>query len=153
MRAPLAGIVVAAAIGICTHTHDAAAQPTAVACSFYEVEATSGKTPSVDSGIDALLAKRLQKGAFKQWNTFKLLSKLPKSLEKKKTEKLPLKQGGGQATLVEIVDKSQIRMTFAIDDGKGKTLASSTQTVDAGDWLIVVVEQPDKGHILAGTCK
>ena len=150
MRALLAGIAALAVIGL--GAQRAGAQP-AVSCSFFEVEGSSGKAVSVDGGIDAVLAKRLQQGQFKQWNTFKLLSKLPKSLEKKKTEKLPLKQGSGQATLVEIVDKSQVRMTFAIDDGKGKTLASSTQTVDAGDWLIVVVDTPGKGHILAGTCK
>jgi hypothetical protein len=153
MRASLTGIAALALIGLGgLGAQRAAAQP-AVSCSFYEVEASSGKAPTVDAGIDGVLAKRFGKGAFKQWNTFKLLSKLPKSLQKKKTEKLPLKQGSGQATLVEIVDKSQVRMTFAIDDGKGKTLASSTQTVEAGDWLIVVVEAPDRGHILAGTCK
>lgn len=142
----------ALALGAGVHVGAAHAQP-AVNCDFFEVEATAGKTPAVDPGIDGVLAKRFAKGSFKVWNTFKMLSKASRPLQKKKTEKLPLKQGSSQATLVEIVDKSQIRMTLTIDDPSGKTLASSTQTVEAGDWVMVVVEEKDHGHILAGTCK
>jgi hypothetical protein len=140
----------------------AAAQPTPpapaatpqVTCEFYEISASMEKTSAVDSSLPQPLQKKVSKGAFKQWNTYKMQSHVSKTLVKKKAEKFPLKDGGASAELVELVDKTKVRLTMSVEDGKGKTLVEQKSVIDAGDWLIVVVVAAnDTGHLLAGTCK
>ena len=133
----------------------APAAPLAVTCDFIEIGATKGKAPSIDPKL-APIEKRLKKAPFStQWNEFKQLSQASRKLEKKKTEAIALKQGSATATLVEIVDKSKVRLTVTIDNAKGKQAVNQTSLLDAGDWVIhtVVLPPNDDGHLVAVTCK
>jgi len=133
----------------------APAAPLAVTCDFIEIGATKGKTPSIDPKLGPV-EKKLKKAPFStQWNEFKQLSHATKKLEKKKTEAIALKQGGATATLVEIVDKSKVRITVTIDNAKGKQVVNQTTLLDAGDYVIhaEVLAPNDDGHLVAVTCK
>ena len=122
-------------------------------CDFLEFSGKTGDKPAIDGELQAL-EKKLKKLPFSTWNQFKLLARSHKSLAKKKTEPISLKTGSATATLVEIVDKSRVRLTVTMDDAKGKQVANNTATVDAGDYVIYVVPQPgNAGHLLSISCK
>lgn len=131
-----------------------AAAPVAVTCDFIEIGATKGKSPSIDPKLGPV-ERKLKKAPFStQWTEFKQLSQASKKLEKKKTESIALAQGSATATLVEIVDKSKARITFTIDNAKGKQAVNQTTLLDAGDYVIHTVVLPnDDGHLVAVTCK
>ena len=100
------------------------------------------------------MEKKLKKPPFSTWNQFKLLSHSRKSLAKKKPEPVSLKIGAATATLVEIVDKSKVRLTITMDDDKGKQVANNTTTVEGGDYMIYVHPLANNdGHLLSLTCK
>lgn len=133
----------------------APAAPLAVTCDFIEISATKGKAPSIDPKLGPV-EKKLKKAPFStQWSEFKQLSQATRKLEKKKTEQISLKQGGATATLVEIVDKSKVRITVTIDNAKGKQVVNQTTLLDAGDYVIhaEVLPPNDDGHLVAVTCK
>jgi hypothetical protein len=125
-----------------------------VTCDFIEIAATKGKAASIDPKL-APIEKKLKKGPIStQWNDFKQLTQVNKKLDKKKAEAIALKQGSATATLVEIVDKSKIRITVTIDNAKGKQVVNTTTLLDAADYVIHVELLPnDDGHLLAVTCK
>jgi hypothetical protein len=134
----------------------AQAPPAAVSitCDFIEISATKSKTTSIDPKLGPV-EKKLKKAPFStQWSEFKQLSETTRKLDKKKTETIPLKQGSATATLVEIVDKSKVRITVTIDNAKGKQAVNTTTLLDAGDYVIHAVVLPNEdGHLLAVTCK
>jgi len=122
-------------------------------CDFLEFSGKTGDKPAIDGELQAL-EKKLKKPPFSTWNQFKLLGRSHKALAKKKTEPISLKTGSATATLVEIVDKSRVRLTVTMDDAKGKQVANNTATVDAGDYVIYVVPLPgNAGHLLSISCK
>lgn len=122
-------------------------------CEFFEISAKAGDKPSIDGELKRV-EKKLKKPPFSTWNQFKLLSHAQKSLAKKKAEAIGLKIGSATATLVEIVDKSKVRLTISIDDEKGKqVVANNTTTVDAGDFMIYVHPLANnEGHLFSWTC-
>ena len=127
----------------------------AVTCDFIEIGATKGKSPSIDPKL-APVERRLKKAPFStQWSEFKQLSQTSKKLVKKKTETIGLAQGSATATLIEIVDKSKVRITITIDSAKGKQSVNQTTLLDAGDYVIHTMLLPpnDDGHLVAVTCK
>ncbi len=126
-----------------------------VSCDFYEISATKGTAVAIDSTLTGKLAKKLKKPLFaKQWQVYKLLSSTTKSLGSKKAETIALKSGSSTATLVEVVDKSKVRMTLTMADAHGKQILNVTSVVEAGDYLIGTVVLPsEEGHLLAVTCK
>jgi len=131
--------------------NDARGEVTA-SCEFFEISAKTGDKPAIDGELKRV-EKKLKKPPFSTWNQFKLLSRSKKSLAKKKAEPIGLKIGSATATLVEIVDKSKVRLTIAIDDDKGKQVATNTTTVDAGDFMIYVHPLANnEGHLLSWTC-
>jgi hypothetical protein len=149
----LAGLVLAAAalVALVAAPRLARADVTAD-CDFLEISARSGDKPAIDGELKPL-EKKLKKPPFATWNQFKLLSHSQKTLPKKKVEPISLKVGSATATLVEIVDKSKVRLTVTMDDAKGKQL-SNTTTVEAGDYVIYVnTPAPNEGHLLSVTCK
>jgi len=124
-----------------------------VDCEFLEISAKAGDKPAIDAELKPL-EKKLKKPPLSTWSHFKLLSRSQKVLAKKKPEAIGLKVGSATATLVEIVDKSKVRLTITIDDAKGKHVVDNTTTAEAGDWVIVVHELPgNEGHLLSVTCK
>jgi hypothetical protein len=132
---------------------DAAHGDVAVDCEILEMTGKAGDKPMIDPELQPV-EKKLKKPPFSTWNQFKLLSKSQKSLAKKKVESIPLKLGSATATLVEIVDKSKVRLTVTMDDDKGKPVASNTTTVEAGDYVIFVRALPNnEGQLLSLTCK
>jgi hypothetical protein len=122
-------------------------------CEFLEISAKAGDKPAIDAELSPV-EKKLKKPPFSTWNQFKLLSRSHKSLAKKKVEPVSLKIGAATATLVEIVDKSKVRLTITMDDDKGKQVANNTTTVEAGDYMIYVHGLANNdGHLLSLTCK
>lgn len=122
-------------------------------CEFLEISAKAGDKPAIDPELKPV-EKKLKKPPFSTWNQFKFLSHSQKSLAKKKVEAVNLKIGAATATLVEIVDKSKVRLTVTMDDDKGKQVANNTTTVEAGDYMIYVHPLPNNnGHLLSLTCK
>src|SRR5215467_9365618 len=122
-------IAVAAVPALAAPAKDARADVTA-SCEFLEISAKTGDKPAIDAELTRV-EKKLKKPPFSTWNQFKLLSHSQKSLAKKKTEPIGLKIGSATATLVEIVDKSKVRLTISMDDEKGKQVANNTTTVEA----------------------
>jgi hypothetical protein len=122
-------------------------------CDFLEISARSGDKPAIDGELRPL-ERKLKKPPFSTWNQFKLLAHAQKALAKKKQEAIPLKTGSATATLVEIVDKSKVRLTVTMNDARGKEVASNTTTIEAGDYVIYVHPLPgNEGHLLSVSCK
>lgn len=122
-------------------------------CEFLEMSARTGDKPSIDPALQPV-EKKLKKPPFSTWNQFKLLSRSQKALAKKKVEPINLKIGSATASLVEIVDKSKVRISVTMDDDKGKQVANNTTTVEAGDHVIFVHPLANnEGHLLSLTCK
>jgi len=127
--------------------------PPTVSCEFLEITASSAKTPSVDAELEKL-KKKFTKPPFSSWNEFKLLSKTEKPLTAKKMEAIQLKLGKAEATLLSIVNGSQVRLSISIDDASGKNFVNNTSTFAAGDYLVYGHSLPNNdGHLLALTCK
>lgn len=130
-------------------------QPTApaVTCEVFEVWATHGKG-EVDAAINKQLAKRL--GASLKQNDFKQLSTKSASLTPKTAQSIKLSKGNASITLVETVNKSQLRLDVNFNAAKGNS--KQVVTVAAGDYVIVSVNQSGdaktEAHVLAvGSCK
>lgn len=122
-------------------------------CEFLEMSAKTGDKPAIDAELKPV-EKKLKKPPFSTWNQFKLLSRSQRPLAKKKIEAIALKVGSATVTLVEIVDKSRVRLTVTMDDDKGKQVANNTTTVEAGDYMIYVHPLANNdGHLLSLTCK
>jgi Skp family chaperone for outer membrane proteins len=122
-------------------------------CEFLEISAKQGSAPAIDAELKPV-EKKLKKPPFSTWNQFKLLAHAQKSLAKKKPESIGLRIGSATATLIEIVDKSKVRLTVTMEDEKGKQVANNTTTVEAGDHVIFVHELPNnEGHLLSLTCR
>lgn len=144
---------------VLTASATASAQPKAppppptVSCEFLEVSASSGDAPSVDADLEKL-KKKFKKPPFSSWNQFKLLMRAEKTLTAKKAEAIQLKLGKAEATLLSIVNGSQVRLTISIDDAAGKNFVNNTSTFAAGDYLVFGHSLPNNdGHLLALTCK
>jgi hypothetical protein len=124
-----------------------------VTCEVAEVWATHGKG-SADPAINKTLAKRL--GASLKQNDFKQASSKQVSLTAKKAESIKLAKGSATITLIETVNKSQVRLTVDFNAAKGNS--KQTTLVSAGDYVIVSVNQSNaptaEAHVLAvGACK
>ncbi len=133
----------------------ASAQPApSVSCDILEISASSGDKPAIDKQLEPL-QKKLKKAPFSSWNQFRVLMKSQQSLAKKQAAPIKLKIGSASATLVEIVDKSKVRITITIDDASGKQLVNNTSTVEGGDYLVYghSLLPSNDGHLLALTCK
>jgi hypothetical protein len=127
--------------------------PPTVTCEFVEISASSGKDASIDPELEKL-KKKLKKPPFSSWNQFKLLMKTEKQLTHKKAEAIQLKLGKAEATLLGVVNGSQVRLTISIDDATGKNFVNNTSTFAAGDYLVYGHSLPNNdGHLLALTCK
>lgn len=159
-RPPIAGISILAGAVLAALATPAAAQRQSasveVACDFLEIGANKGKggKPEIDPAL-AAVEKKLKKAPFStQWGEFKLLSRTAKTLAKRKTEAIALRQGAATATLVEVVDKSKVRLTVTIDSARGKKAVDNTSTIDAGDYVIYTIMLPNEdGHLVAVTCR
>ena len=125
-----------------------------VSCDVIEVWASHGKG-NVDQKIAPRLAKQLQ-NTLKQ-SDLKQESSTKVTLSAKKAESIKLGKGSATITLVETVNKAQLRITVDFNAAKGK--ATDTRLVAAGDWVVTSVNQtkdPATGdaHVLGvGNCK
>jgi hypothetical protein len=127
--------------------------PPGVSCELLEISASSGATPAVDAELEKL-KKKFRKPPFSSWNTFKLLMKAEAKLTQKKPETIKLKMGTATATLLGIVNTSNVRLTISIDDAAGKNFVNNTATFAGGDYLVYGHSLPNnEGHLLALTCK
>jgi hypothetical protein len=125
--------------------------PVTATCDVFEIWGAFGKG-GADPAIPKRLAKRLDDNL--KFTEYKLLANNSTSLEKKKAEAIKLKKGGNATiTLVEIVDKSNVRLNINF-----KGVSRGTVTVAGGDWHTTVAKESNKpdaeGHVLAvGNCK
>ena len=120
-------------------------------CDYLEISATSGKTPAVDPELKPL-EKKLTHPPLSSWNTFHKLSGGHVTLERLKAQTLSLHEGRAAILLRDRKDK-RIDLTINIDDGGGKRVLDSKQSVNAGEWNAWGHNVKDDGHILALTCK
>ncbi|MBA2544179.1 MAG: hypothetical protein H0V17_31330 [Deltaproteobacteria bacterium] len=125
----------------------------AVTCDVFEVWATHGKG-AADPAINKVLLKRLE-NSLKQ-TEFKLQSSTKAALPAKKAESIKLAKGTATITLIETVNKSQVRLTVDFNAAKGNS--KQTTLVSAGDYVIVSANQSNapnaEAHVLAvGSCK
>jgi hypothetical protein len=149
---PWVTVLVIAVVLALTGTARRARADVTTECDFLEISAKTGAKPAIDAELQPV-EKKLKKPPFATWNQFKLLSHTKRSLTKKKPEAVNLKLGAATATLVEIVDKSKVRINITMDDAKGKQVANNTATVEAGDYVIFVHELANNdGHLLSLTC-
>ncbi len=147
-RVAIAAVVVAAAwIG---GARTAAAEDKAE-CAFLEFSATTGPAPLVDSDLKPL-EKKLKRPPFASWNTFKLLTKLDKTLQKQKPETLTLKSGTAGVILRDRSDK-RVNLGLTVDGADGKRILDTKPDVSTGDWLVIGTNAKDDGHFLALMCK
>lgn len=155
MRGAAVWLVLIGSLGTIAHAQpkQSPPPPPVVSCEFLEVSASTGDKPSVDADLEKL-KKKFKKPPFSSWNQFKLLMKADKSLTAKKGEAIQLKLGKAEATLLSIVNGSQVRLTISIDDATGKNFVNNTSTFAAGDYLVFGHSLPNNdGHLLALTCK
>lgn len=120
-------------------------------CSYLEIAATNGKTPSVDPELKQL-EKKLKKAPFASWNTFHKLSGGPVVLAKQKAESLRLAQGAASILLRDRGEK-KLELTITIDGADKKRVLDTKQTMPIGDWAAWGHNVKDDGHILALTCQ
>jgi hypothetical protein len=154
-RLGIAGLALAAAAFVAAlgAAPGAARADVTADCDFLEISAKAGDKPAIDGDLKPL-EKKLKKPPFSTWNQFKLLAHAQKALAKKKLEPIGLKTGSATATLIEIVDKSKVRLTVTMNDARGKEVANNTATVEAGDYVIYVHPLPgNEGHLLSVSCK
>ncbi len=127
--------------------------PVVVNCDFLEIGASSGDAPSLDPAL-AKLKKKFKKPPFSSWNVFTLLTSLNQPLTQKKTETIKLKHGQATATLLGIVNTSNVRLSISIDDASGKNWVNTTSTFAGGDYVVFGRSLPNnEGHLVALTCK
>jgi hypothetical protein len=127
--------------------------PVSATCDVVELWASWGGG-KCDKAIPERICRRLERD-FK-FTEYKLLSKDTKTFSKKSPEKIKLAKGSATVTLVEIVDKSNVRLRIDFAAAPGKT--DGTFTIAAGDWQTLVAKQSNDpkadAHILAvGNCK
>lgn len=127
--------------------------PVVVSCELIEISASSADTAFVDPALDKL-KKKFKKPPFSSWNVFKLLTKLDQKLTQKKAQTIKLKLGQATATLLGIVNTSNVRLSISIDDGSGKNWVNTTSTFAGGDYVVFGHSLANnEGHLLALTCK
>lgn len=131
----------------------APAAPVVVSCDLLEISASSGATATVDPALEKL-KKKFKKPPFSSWNVFTLLMKANHQLTQKKAETIALKMGKATATLLGIVNTSNVRLSISIDDASGKNWVNTTSTFAGGDYVVFGHSLPNnEGHLLALTCK
>jgi hypothetical protein len=118
-------------------------------CSFLEFTATAG-AGTIDPDLKPL-EKKLKKPPFASWNTFKLLTKLDKTLIKQKSEALTLKTGTAAVILRDRSDK-RVNLGLTVDGADGKRLLDAKPDVAPGNWLVIGTNAKDDGHFLALMC-
>lgn len=147
------GLLVARATPASAQSKSAPPAPPTVRCELLEITATSGKDASIDPELEKL-KKKFKKPPFSSWNQFKLLMKAERVLTQRKAEAIELKLGKATATVLGIVNKSQVRITITIDDASGKNFVNNTSTFSGGDYLVYGHSLPNNdGHLLALTCR
>jgi hypothetical protein len=120
-------------------------------CSYLEISATTGKSPSIDPELKPL-EKKLKRPPFASWNTFHKLSGGPFALVRQKAHSLKLAKGATSILLRDRSDK-KLELTIAIDGADGKRVLDTKQTASVGEWSAWGHNVKDDGHILALTCK
>ena len=120
-------------------------------CDYLEISASTGKAPSIDSGLKPL-EKKLKKPPFSSWNVFHTLSSGHLTLQKLKSDTPKLKQGSASLLLRERTEK-RLELTITIDGADGKRVLDNKQSANIGEWLLFGQNVGDNGHIVALTCK
>src|SRR5262245_7851193 len=116
----------------------AAAQPAAadVACSIWEIEASSAKDPAIDDALKPL-QKKLKKPPFAAWNVFRRLGAHDLTLAPQQVGAATLVHGKVGLMFRESViregKKARVALGITMDDPAGKRIVDTKVNVDAGD--------------------
>ena len=133
-----------------------AAADVKVTCDALEISATSGTEGKIAPELKPL-EKKLKKKPFSSWNTFTLLSKTSKELERLKDEDFKLTKGKATVLFRDLdkgTKKNRIALTVTTEDENGKRIADTKVNIDAGDYIVLArTLSNDDGHLLAVTCK
>ena len=124
-------------------------------CAFLEFTATSAAASGKDAQIDPELKpleKKLKRAPFATWNTFKVQTKVDKTLAKSKSEALALKVGTATVILRERSDK-RVNLGLTMDGADGKRMLDAKPDIATGDWLVIGTNANNDGHFLAMMCK
>ncbi len=124
-------------------------------CSFLEFTATKGKEPAIDPDLKPLEKKLAHSAPFASWNTFRVQTKLDKTLQKSKAEALALKTGTANVILRER-SAARVNLGITLDGADGKRVLDAKPDFQTGDWFFVGTSTPnakDDGHFLALMCK
>ena len=127
-------------------------------CTVLEIKA-SNEGKGIDGALKPL-AKKFKKPPFSSWNTFKLLKRHQKAVQQMKEASFKLVPGGNMSLLFRSVTssknkKDRLRLTFTIDDKKGKRKLESTMNLDSGDYYLIGGDSlgDDSVYILATACR
>jgi hypothetical protein len=128
-----------------------------VACSVWEIEASSAEAPSVDPELKPL-ERKLKKPPFSSWNVFKRLGNHNVSLAAQQVGEVSLVHGKAALLLREVSQrpgkKPRVSLGITLDDAGGKRVIDTKFNVDSGDFFVVGRSLPEnKGQLVALTCK
>ncbi len=151
-------LLVIAGVFLMANSNTAQADDDQALCRMFEIKATKSK-----GGIDPALKplrKKLSKPPFDSWSSFKLLAKHNQKIEKGKAFELKLAPGGKLTLLYRDRSsspgkKDRLRLSFQLDDKKGKRIADLTVKLDSGDFNLIGGGRLADGaaYILATACK
>lgn len=128
-----------------------------VACSIWEIEATSAKEPAIDDSLKPL-QKKLKKPPFASWNVFKRLGAHDLTLAPQQVGAANLVHGKVGLLFREATTregkKPRMALGITMDDAAGKRIIDTKVNVDAGDFFLVAQSlSATTGELVAFTCK
>lgn len=150
-------VVLTALVTFVATAAPAAAQDPPVTCEVVEIIASSTDKPSIDPALGDL-KKKLTKGPFAGFNTFKKSARLSRPLEPMKEVEFDTPRGETSLILRDVTRpaKKRARISLGIDvaDEKGKRYVETKSSVDAGDFLLFGFTANEKETVITAIgCK
>jgi hypothetical protein len=154
MSKPLVLIAFAVALASTARLDTARAD---VACSIWEIEASSAKDPSVDPELKPL-QKKFKKPPFSSWNVFKRIGAHDLALAPQQVGVASLVHGKAGLLFREVTaregKKPRVSLGITLDDAAGKRVIDTKISVDAGDYFLVGQSlAATTGELVAFTCR
>jgi len=128
-----------------------------VACSVWEIEASSAKDPAMDAELKPL-QRKLKKPPFASWNVFHRIGAHELALAPQQVGSVTLVHGKAGLMLRDLVTregkKPRVALGITVDDAAGKRVIDTKINVDVGDFFLVgQALSSDKSQLVAFTCK
>ena len=128
-----------------------------VACSIWEIEASSAAAPSVDPELKPL-QRKLKKPPFSSWNVFRRVGAHDLTLAPQQVGNANLVHGKAGLMFRDVTardgKKPRLALGVTLDDAAGKRVVDTKISVDAGDYFLVGQSlSPEKSQLVAFTCR